>query len=128
MLFIRLVYGIIILQTLFFKFSNHPDSVYIFNKIGFGELGCMCVGILELIALILLFIPKTIIYGAILIFGLMGGAIFFHLTSLGIEVNNDNGTLFYMAVISFILNLIVLFKKKNELITLFRNQNHSVTN
>ncbi|MGB1043309.1 MAG: DoxX family protein, partial [Tenacibaculum sp.] len=65
-------------------------------------------GILELIAAILLFIPKRTWLGAVLTIGLMSGAILGHLTILGIEHNNDGGALFASALIAFIIGLILL--------------------
>ena len=53
--------------------------------------------------------PKTVWLGAGLTLGVLGGAIIMHLTNLGIEINGDSGTLFYMAVGTFILSAMVLF-------------------
>ncbi|HEY1060261.1 MAG TPA: hypothetical protein VGE44_01175 [Daejeonella sp.] len=98
---VKLIAAIILLQTLFFKFSAAPVSVYIFSELGMEPWGRIGTGILELIASVLLLIPGKTLYGAILGLGLMSGAIFFHLTKLGIEVQNDSGKLFIMALIVF---------------------------
>lgn len=90
--------AIIFLQTLYFKFSAHPDSVYIFSALGMEPYGRIGIGIGELIAAILLVIPRTAGVGAVLGLGLISGAIFFHLTKLGIAVNGDGGKLFGLAV------------------------------
>ncbi len=58
-------------------------------------------GISELIAAVLLILPKTRVYGALIGLGIISGAIFFHLTSLGIEINNDGGLLFIYALVVF---------------------------
>jgi putative oxidoreductase len=108
-LVIRIIVAVILLQTLRFKFSAHPDSVYIFEKVGLEPVGRIGIGILELIAGILLFIPKTIWFGATLTIGVIGGAIFMHLTQLGIEVNNDGGVLFITAAVTFVLAVIILY-------------------
>jgi len=38
---LRVVIAIIYVQTLYFKFSGHPDSVYIFSKLGLEPYGRM---------------------------------------------------------------------------------------
>lgn len=114
-LFLRIIVAIILVQTLRFKFTAHPDSVYIFTKVGLEPNGRIVIGILELIAAILLLIPKTIWAGAILTIGIIGGAILMHLTQLGIEINNDGGVLFYTAVITFVLSVIILYQNKQDI-------------
>ncbi len=106
---LRLIVAVILIQTLRFKFTAHPDSVYIFEKVGLEPIGRISIGILELIASILLLIPKTIWIGSTLTLGIIGGAIFMHLTQLGININNDGGVLFITAIITFLLAAIILF-------------------
>ncbi|GAA4277275.1 DoxX family membrane protein [Aquimarina mytili] len=113
-LLLRIVVAIILIQTLRFKFTAHPDSVYIFTKVGLEPYGRIITGVTELIAGVLLFIPKTIWMGATLTLGIIGGAIMMHLTKLGIEVNNDGGILFITAVITFVLSAIILWMKRRE--------------
>ena len=112
---LRLVVAIILMQTLRFKFTAHEDSVYIFSQVGLEPYGRIGIGILELIAGILLLIPKTIWMGATLTLGVIGGAIFMHLTQLGIEVNNDGGILFITAIATFILSAVILYVYKNDI-------------
>jgi uncharacterized membrane protein YphA (DoxX/SURF4 family) len=114
-LIIRLVIAIILIQTLRFKFTAHPDSVYIFEKSGLGDVGRIGSGIAELIAAILILIPRTIWLGALLTLGIISGAIVTHLTKIGIEVNGDGGTLFFMAVLIFVLSTITLWIHKKEI-------------
>jgi uncharacterized membrane protein YphA (DoxX/SURF4 family) len=99
----------ILLQTLFFKFTGAPESIYIFETVGMEPWGRYGSGIVELIAAILLLIPSKAWMGALLGLGTISGAIFFHLTVLGIEVQGDGGTLFYLAITVFVSCLIVLF-------------------
>jgi len=108
-LILRITVAIILIQTLRFKFTGHPDSVYIFTKIGLEPKGRIGIGVLELIAGILLFIPKTIWLGAALTIAIIGGAVFMHLTELGIEVNNDGGILFITAITTLALAIIILY-------------------
>ncbi|MBL7699053.1 MAG: DoxX family protein [Chitinophagaceae bacterium] len=118
---LRVVPAIILLETLYFKFSAAPESVFIFSTLGLEPWGRILVGIFELIAAILLLIPRTTLVGAILGMGLMGGAIFSHLTKLGIVVQNDGGELFILALIVFItcFCLFIIFRKKLKNIAIF---------
>ncbi|WP_299526102.1 DoxX family protein [Winogradskyella sp.] len=114
-LVLRIAVAIILIQTLRFKFTAHPDSVYIFETVGLEPFGRIGIGILELIAGILLLIPKTIWAGATLTLGLIGGAIMMHLTQLGIEVKGDGGVLFYTAIVTFVLSAIILYNYRKEI-------------
>ena len=76
-----------------------------------GKIG---IGVLELIASILLFLPKKIWMGAGLATGLMAGAVMMYLTMIGIEVKDDGGTLFYTAIASLLLSLMILWGKKKH--------------
>ena len=114
-LLLRLIVAAILIQTLRFKFTAHPDSVYIFQTVGLEPYGRIVIGVLELIAGILLLIPKTIWLGATLTIGVIGSAIFMHLTKLGIEINNDSGILFTTAVVTFIISVIILYMSRNKI-------------
>jgi putative oxidoreductase len=115
LLFIRIIVTIILIQTLRFKFTAHPDSVYIFETLGLEPFGRIGIGILELIAGILLLIPRTVWAGALLALGLIGGALIMHLTKLGIVVNNDKGVLFITAMVTFILSAIILYLYRKDI-------------
>lgn len=95
----RIVAAVILLQTLFFKFSGAPESVYIFTKVGIEPWGRIGSGVFELIAAVLLFWPGLTWLGAGLALGVIGGALMSHLTVLGIEVQGDHGLLFGLAVV-----------------------------
>lgn len=114
-LLLRITVALILIQTLRFKFTAHPDSVYIFETVGMEPYGRIGIGILELIAGIFLLIPKIIWAGALLTLGLIGGAIMMHLTTLGIEVKNDSGTLFITAIVTFVLSGIILLIYKKDI-------------
>lgn len=104
----KIIAAVIMLQTLFFKFTAHPQSVALFTAIGLEPFGRIGVGIAELIASISLFIPKITQYGAFLTIGLMVGALFFHLTVLGFE--GENLQLTIMACITLISALYIAYK------------------
>jgi hypothetical protein len=100
----------ILLQTLFFKFSGARESVYIFSALGMEPWGRIGTGVAELIAAVLLLTPRTVVYGALLSLAIISGAIFFHLTKLGIKLTavEDNGELFALAVVVFVCSAAVL--------------------
>lgn len=97
----RLIAAAILLQTLYFKFTGAPESVYIFTMVGQEPWGRYGSGGVELIASVLLLVPRTVGVGALLALVTMTGAIFFHLTKLGIVVQDDGGLLFALALVVF---------------------------
>jgi uncharacterized membrane protein YphA (DoxX/SURF4 family) len=123
---VRIIAAVIMLQTLFFKFTAAPESVYIFSTLGMEPWGRIGIGIGELIASTLILIPAATAFGALLGLGLMSGAIFFHLTKLGIVVQNDSGQLFIYALLVFICCSILAWSFRHQIILLFqKNKNHS---
>ena len=116
---LRLLAAVILLQTLYFKFTAHPQSVKLFTEIGMEPWGRIGTGVLELIASILILIPRTTGYGALLGMGLMSGAIYFHLTKLGILFDGD-AVLFIYAVIVFISCAILTFFYRSKILSLIR--------
>lgn len=102
-------------QTLFFKFTGAPESVYIFSTLGAEPWGRIGSGVLELVAVALLLYPKTPALGAVLAIGLMLGAIGAHLTRLGIEVQGDGGTLFALALVVLLASLVVVIIRRRDL-------------
>ena len=111
----RITAAIILLQTLFFKFTAAPESVYIFTKVGLEPWGRIGSGVFELIAAILLFVPAYKWLGAALAIGVLSGAIVSHLTVLGIVVMNDGGLLFFLALITVACCAVVLFIERRSL-------------
>lgn len=115
---LRLVAAYLLLQTLRFKFLGLPESVYIFTKVGMEPWGRIGSGVVELIAAILLLIPRTTFFGAGLAMGTISGAIFFHLTVLGIDVLGDGGQLFFMAITVWLASAILAFIYREQLLRL----------
>lgn len=111
----RILIAIILVQTLWFKFTAHPDSVYIFTQVGMEPYGRIGIGVMELLASILILIPRTIWLGSVVVLVIIGGAIMMHLTQLGVEINGDSGNLFYMAIITFVLSFIILFYHRKDI-------------
>lgn len=116
---LRFLIAIIFLQTLYFKFSAHPDSVYIFSKLGLEPYGRIGLGVVELFTAMLILLPATRLYGSILSLGVISGAVILHLGPLGIEVQGDGGKVFYLALIVFAASLAVLWLHRKECVALF---------
>jgi uncharacterized membrane protein YphA (DoxX/SURF4 family) len=116
---LRLLAAVILLQTLYFKFTAHPQSVKLFTELGMEPWGRIGIGVLELIASILILYPRTTGYGALLGLGLMSGALFFHLTKLGIVFDGD-AILFTYALIVFICCAILTFFYRNDILKLVK--------
>jgi hypothetical protein len=114
----RIVVALILLQTLFFKFTGAEESKYIFTTLLGPDLeaaGRIGSGVVELIAAILLVLPRTSWIGAFIALGTISGAIMSHLTMLGIVVKDDGGLLFALAVIVFVLSAVVLLIHRRDL-------------
>ena len=105
----------IMAQTLYFKFTAAEEPVYIFSTLGLEPMGRIGTAVAELVASILLLIPAWAWLGAVLGMGLMAGAIFFHLTTLGIVVLDDGGVLFGMGCVVFACCAIVLFLRRSDI-------------
>ena len=116
----QLTVAVILLQTLFFKFTGAEESVYIFSTVGAEPWGRIGSGVIELIASVLLFAPATAPIGAALALASMGGAILTHLTILGIEVMGDGGLLFALALTAFVASAIVLVVRREQIPVLGR--------
>ncbi len=117
---VKLLAVIILVQTLYFKFTGAEESVYIFTTLGAEPYGRIGSGVIELIASILILIPRTTLLGALLGLGTMFGAIVSHVFILGIAVKNDGGTLFVLAAITFTCCALLIWQHKNKIPDLLR--------
>lgn len=117
---VKLTAVIILVQTLFFKFTGAEESVYIFQTLGIEPYGRIGSGVVELLASIFILIPRTTLLGAILGLGTMTGALFSHIFILGIEVKDDGGTLFALAITTLICCLVIVYNQKNKIPDLLR--------
>jgi uncharacterized membrane protein YphA (DoxX/SURF4 family) len=104
----------VLLQTLYFKFTYAPETAYIFEGRG-GRPAATAVGTFELVAAVLLLCSgRWAALGAVLTLGLIAGAIFTHLTALGVVVKDpatgegDGGLLFGLAVGVAVGSVVVL--------------------
>ncbi len=112
---LQIVAAVILLQTLFFKFTGAEESVYIFSTLGLEPWGRYASGVAELIAAVLLLVPGYASLGALLSLGVISGAIVSHLTKLGIEVKGDGGLLFGLALTVFACSIVILAIRRGEL-------------
>ena len=113
----RIVVAVILLQTLYFKFTGAEESKYIFTTLMGAEyeaVGRIGSGVVELVAALLLLFPATAWLGALLALGTITGAIFSHLTKLGIVVKDDGGLLFGLAIAVFALSAVILFLHRRD--------------
>jgi putative oxidoreductase len=108
---LRIVVAVLLLQTLFFKFSGAAESVYIFSQLGAEPWGRIGSGVIELIASVLILIPRTVVLGALLSIGTIAGAILAHLFKLGVRLTSvgDMGELFGLAIIILVASAGILF-------------------
>ncbi|KOF02816.1 DoxX family protein [Roseivirga seohaensis subsp. aquiponti] len=113
---LRLLAALIMLQTLFFKFSGAEESIYIFKQVGMEPWGRYLTGFVELIAGVFLLTNRYEL-GALLGLGTISGAIFFHLTKLGVEVQGDGGYLFMLAIVVFVSCTTILLVNFSEIKT-----------
>ena len=118
---LRLVAAFIMLSTLYFKFTAHEQSVRLFTQLGMEPWGRIGTGIFELIASVLILYPRTTAWGAGLGAGLMAGAMFFHITKLGIEFDGDYG-LFTEALIAFICCIVLLIVFRNQVLDVLKRR------
>jgi uncharacterized membrane protein YphA (DoxX/SURF4 family) len=114
LIILRLVAAIILLQTLYFKFTGNPESVELFTKLGVEPWGRIGTGVIELITGILLLTPSVVFIGAMLGIGLMAGAILSHLTVIGIESKGDGGQLFVLAIIVLVCCVVIAWNYKDQ--------------
>lgn len=134
----------VFVQSLFFKFTNSPETQYIFGTLdlwatGLGFPGLFApsgifsqyvVGSAELVASTVLLgslVPSLRglrPFGALLGLGVISGAIMFHLfTPLGVSVPNadgtqDGGLLFAMACGVWLANALLLFADRERIVAL----------
>lgn len=130
---LSLFIAFVFIQSLFFKFSDAPETQHIFGtldewaaSLGFGGVFAKngifsqyVIGGAELVASALVLVgafarkPLLAALGGLLSLGIMTGAITFHLfTPLGVEVQGDGGTLFVMACLVWVsgATLVVLHR------------------
>jgi putative oxidoreductase len=112
---LRTTAAVILLQTLYFKFTGAEESVFIFSTLGAEPWGRYGSGLVELAAAIALFVPAMSAFGGVMAVGIAGGALVSHLTVLGIEIRGDGGLLFGLAATVLVCGLGVTAIHRREL-------------
>lgn len=108
----QVIIVVILGQTLLFKFTDAPEVVEMFAKLNMGAFGYKLIGFVELTACLLLLTPKGSIWGAILSWGVMAGAIMGHVTKIGFE--GSHGAMAGMAVAAWLLSSLVIYLRRNQ--------------
>jgi uncharacterized membrane protein YphA (DoxX/SURF4 family) len=147
---LTLYIAFVFIQSLFFKFTNSPETQFIFGtldawgaSLGFpglfaphGVFSQYVVGSAELVASVLLIAgllarrPLLHAAGALLSIGVISGAIFFHLfTPLGVQVRNtdgslDGGELFALACGVWVSAAVLIALHRDDLRTLLQRRRH----
>jgi len=114
--------ALILLQTLFYKFTAAEESVYIFSTLHMEPWGRIGTGVLELIAGGLLIFRRTSIFGSVLGLGIISGAILSHLFVLGLVVQGDGGKLFTLALLVFTGCILNLSLRSTEIKSIIANR------
>lgn len=117
---LQIVAAVILGQTLWFKLSAAPESVYIFSTLGAEPWGRIGTAVAELLAVCLLLAPRTAALGAALTVMLMLGALGAHLSRLGIVVHDDGGLLFALALTALLSSGLVVALRRGELLAMLR--------
>lgn len=112
---LRILAAVILMQTLFFKFTGASESKYIFATLGVEPFGRYFAGLSELIASVMLLIPGLELIGAGMAIGIMLGAILSHVVILGVVVQDDGGLLFGLACIVLAASLAIVYFEKNQI-------------
>jgi hypothetical protein len=139
---ISLFAAVVFLDSLRFKFTDHPNTQEIFGRLDgwagtFGAAGLFAhtglfsqyvIGSAELLASTLLLVgllpglARLNALGAAIGLAVMTGAVSFHVfTPLGIDPNNDGGGLFAAAVTIWVSAIALLFMRRAEIVGLIRD-------
>lgn len=103
------------------KLTGDPMAAAMIDKLGVGSWAGPVIGLSELAAAALLLIPATVAYGAVLGFSILLGAIFSHLTVLGISLGaDDGGSMFMMAVTGLAISAVIVYLRRSTLAPLLR--------
>ncbi len=121
----QLAVAAILGQTLFFKFTGAPETVALFEVVGLGDAGRIGTAVAELVAVVLLLIPRTAWAGGLVAMGVLSGAITSHLTRLGISIDPvvlgdprleplAGPSLFAMGVVAFVAGALVVVLRRSQ--------------
>ena len=86
----------------------------VFTALGAEPFGRVATGGFESLAVLLLLLPPTVIYGGLLTMGLMTGAILAHLLVLGVAPGGDP-SMFLMALAAFSVSVALVWRRRVEI-------------
>ena len=123
---LQIIAAFILGQTLFFKLTGTEETRALFEVLGAEPAGRYATAVLELVAVVLLLIPRTAAVGGVVALGVISGAIMAHLTKLGVSIDAEalgnpglaemeGPSLFVMAVVVFVSSLGVIVIRRGEL-------------
>lgn len=114
-------------EFLWYEQYKLTGPTLIFEILGPGWSGIpekpfrLFVASMEIVAAVLVLIPRTRAFGALFALGIMSGAIMFHLfTPLGIDPYGDGGQLFKEACFTWAMAALIVVLKRDELLALAR--------
>lgn len=120
------VAGLFVMMSLG-KLTGNADAKFIFETVGIEPVGRYATGVAELLAAVLLLVPRATAYGAMLSLLVVLGAIGSHLTTLGVSVTlpssitpehpagQTDPTMFVMAVAVLLASAAVLVIRRAQL-------------
>ena len=111
----RLIAATVLGYSVFIKLTAAPAALYIFNRLGMEPYGRYGIAVLEIVAIVLLLIPRTAWRGAILGCMMMFGAICMHLTMAEVNILGDGGLMFASALVVMACCVSILVFHKEEL-------------
>ncbi len=111
---LRLVPAAILLMAIPPKFTADPAAVSLFSQLGAEPFGRLATGVFETLAVLLLLFPATVVFGGLLVAGLMSGAILSHFVVLGIVLDGDP-SMFMMATVAFATSLVLAWRRRCEI-------------
>ncbi len=135
---LQVVVALILGQTLFFKFTGAEETRALFEVLGAEPWGRYASGVMELIAVVLLLIPRTSVFGAVLALGVITGALGAHFTKLGVSVDPvalgnpgleplEGPSLFGMAVVVLVSSIGIIVIRRSQLLGVLRGFGRDVT-
>lgn len=120
---LRIIASLIMLQTLYYKFSGSAESVYIFSQMNMEPWGRYATGMAELVASLLILYKPTTAIGSFFAVGIMSGALLSHAFVLGVEVMEDHGLLFLYALIVWVAAILLLWIEREKLFGIIKKWN-----
>ena len=111
---LRLIPVAILVMAIPPKFAADPAAVSLFSALGAEPFGRVATAVFETLAIILLLVPGTVVFGGLLVAGLMSGAILSHFVVLGIFLDGDP-SMFMMATVAFASGLVLMWRRRCEI-------------